>query len=230
MRRGLIVPLGAILVAIIILLGLGTWQLTRLQWKLALIEQLAARTHAEPVELAVVDRRWQAERDVEYLRTRITGRFDHQREVHLYATGAQTWGWQILTPLVLPGGDEVLVNRGFVPHALKDPRARAAGLLASEVTVTGLLRIPAAQQQNFVPDNEPARNRWYWLDPAALLQPPRRPFVLEAESVPGAALPNGGVTRLELSNSHLGYALTWYGLAAALAVMAASWLWRRRRA
>ena len=44
------------------------------------------------------------------------------------------------------------------------------------------------------------------------------PFILEADAAPAApgGLPQGGVTRLEIPNRHLEYALTWYGLALTL--------------
>lgn len=228
MLRRLILPMLAIAAAMALLLALGTWQLQRHTWKTDLIAKLAARASAEPVVLAEAQRRWEADRDVAYLRVRVTGRFDHTREAHLYSTGPTTWGWQILTPLKLADGNGVLVNRGFVPDAQKAPAIRQDGLPPGEVTLTGLLSVPAETQPSFAPDNEPARNRWYWLDPAVLLPPPLPPFVLQAETVPGAPAPNGGATLREMPNNHLGYAFTWYGLAATLAVMGGLFLHGRR--
>jgi surfeit locus 1 family protein len=44
------------------------------------------------------------------------------------------------------------------------------------------------------------------------------PFFVDAEASPEnpGGFPKGGVTRLALSNRHLEYALTWYGLALTL--------------
>ena len=43
------------------------------------------------------------------------------------------------------------------------------------------------------------------------------PVVVEADATPNpGGLPIGGQTRIELPNNHLQYAITWYGLAAAL--------------
>jgi surfeit locus 1 family protein len=58
------------------------------------------------------------------------------------------------------------------------------------------------------------------------------PFIVdaEAEPAPPGGFPKGGTTRLELPNRHLEYALTWYGLAAALVVIFAAFAitrWRR---
>jgi surfeit locus 1 family protein len=54
---------------------------------------------------------------------------------------------------------------------------------------------------------------------------------MDANGAPNpGGLPVGGVTMVDLPNSHLQYALTWYGLAAALAVVLSLWLWRTRKA
>jgi surfeit locus 1 family protein len=57
------------------------------------------------------------------------------------------------------------------------------------------------------------------------------PFIVDAELDPGlpGGFPKGGVTRLELPNRHLEYALTWYGLAAALVAVFAAFAVTRWR-
>ena len=53
------------------------------------------------------------------------------------------------------------------------------------------------------------------IDPARLV-----PFFVDAGVAPNpGGLPVGGVTMVDLPNNHLQYAVTWYGLAAALAVI-----------
>ena len=57
-------------------------------------------------------------------------------------------------------------------------------------------------------------------------------FEAEKSEVPGG-WPQGGQTRLELPNNHLQYAITWFGLAAALVVIYAFYvrsLYRREHA
>ena len=59
-------------------------------------------------------------------------------------------------------------------------------------------------------------------------------YVIDAEAEPAApgGWPKGGVTRLELPNRHLEYALTWYGLAGALVavfIAFAATRWRQTR-
>lgn len=229
-EKRLLWPGVAALAGIAALVSLGNWQMQRLAWKEGLIAAIAERTHAEPVPLAVAEERAGRGQDVEYTRVAVPGRLLNDREIHLYAldeTGAP--GFHVITPLRLADGSIAFVNRGYVPNELKDPAKRGAGQPAGDVTVTGLLRHPDAHSM-FIPGNDAPRNIWYWRDidaMAATLGPDAERVhrvIVDAEASPAApgGWPKGGVTRLELPNRHLEYALTWYGLAASLiAVFAA---------
>lgn len=217
----------AVVLGLAVLIGLGTWQMQRREWKLALIERIEHRAHDEAISLSLAKDLWQRERDVEYYRVLLVGRFLHDQERHLYTVEQGKAGWRVVTPLVTTGGDVVLVDRGFVPEELKDPAARQAGQVTDTVELVGLARAPAMPNW-FTPENDPARNRWFWRDVAGMAaglpadQAERAaPFMVEAEAgaAPGG-WPRGGVTRLVLTNRHLEYALTWYGLALTLAVTA----------
>lgn len=234
---GLVVLLALSLFAFAAMVGLGAWQLQRLDWKLGLKAKLEARIHAVPVDWPAARARLEAGEDVEYLRVRASGHFLHAHERHLYATGPTTWGWQVITPLEMAPGEVILVNRGFVPDAKKAPSSRASGLPEGAIEIVGLLRRPLPGKPWVSPDNEPAANRWYWLDLAGMVAgvpaghgPWTKTVILEAEALPGAPEPNGGVTRLDLANRHLEYALTWFALAGTLlAVLAVFLVGRRQR-
>jgi surfeit locus 1 family protein len=224
--RGLVWPAVATLAGMALLIALGNWQMRRLAWKEGLIGAIAARTHAAPVSLALAEERAARGEDVEYTRVKVSGRLANDRELYLYALDdALGPGFHVITPLRLADGTLVLVNRGYVPNDRKDPATRAAGQVEGEVAITGLLRSPE-QQGTFVPPNDPRRNFWYWRDVGAMAAaaagadaPRVHRFILDAEAAPPnpGSWPKGGVTRLELPNRHLEYALTWYGLAATLA-------------
>jgi surfeit locus 1 family protein len=221
------------------LVSLGNWQMRRLAWKQGVIGAIAERTHLEPVPLSVVEARAAEGGDPEYTRVKVSGRLLNDKELHLYAFDEKYGpGWQILTPLERTDGGVVFINRGYVPQDIKDPATRRAGELEGEVEIVGLVRAPETPG-TFTPANDPAKNIWYWRDLDAMARaalgadgPPVAPFVIEAEAAPAVpgGWPKGGVTRLELPNRHFEYALTWYGLAAALigvfAAFAAS-RWRR---
>ena len=214
---------------LMVLIALGTWQVQRLHWKTALIATMEQRLAMAPVELPAggVD-----PDDWAYRRVRVSGRFDYGGELHMVANSQHgALGYQIFTPLDRPAtGDWVLVNRGWVPAKFKDPATRAEGQVAGRVTVEGLVR-PGRRQARFVPDNDPARNVWFYPDlrqMAAALGRPVPALFVEAGPAPNpGGLPVGGQTRVRIRNMHLEYAITWYGLAVALAVIYV--VWHRRR-
>jgi surfeit locus 1 family protein len=87
------------------------------------------------------------------------------------------------------------------------------------VLVTGLLRI-GEPHGGFLRRNDPKDGRWYSRDVAAIAAArglsPRltAPYFIDADATPNpGGLPVGGLTVIAFPNSHLVYALTWYGLA-----------------
>ncbi|MDQ0504856.1 SURF1 family protein [Xanthobacter agilis] len=240
-RRGWLVAPATVAVACLLLVGLGTWQMQRGAWKAHLIGMVAARAHAPAQEVPPVAQ-WPAlTRDGdEYRHVHLRGVFDHARETLVFtvrggdAGPPQGPGALVITPLMRADGPPILVNRGFVPEARRDPATRPEGQVAGEVEITGLLRLPE-EASWFVPDNDAARGAFYRRDPASIAAARgvtgAAPFIidLDAGPVPGG-LPVAGATRLSFPDRHLEYALTWYGLAATLlAVSLAVWVSRRSR-
>lgn len=226
------------LVALAILLALGTWQVERLKWKEGLIATIAERTHAAPLPLAEIEQQYRTTGDVEYSPVRAEGTFFHEGERHFFATWEGQSGFYVYTPLRLADGRFLFVNRGFVPYDRKDPALRSEGQVSGTAAVTGLARNPLSEKPSFVvPENQPEKNIFYWKDRDAMAQTAGLPagaevlpFFVDADASPNpGGLPVGGVTIIDLPNNHLQYALTWYGLAAALAAVLGVWLFRRPR-
>lgn len=227
------------LVVFAILISLGVWQMQRLEWKEGLIATIESRVHAEPVPLADVLRSDKSIADQEYTPVRLSGAFAHQYERHFFATYEGASGYYVYAPLRLTGSlDWIFVNRGFVPFDRKEPTKREQGQVAGAVTVTGLVRPGLTEKpSSIVPDNDPAKNIFYWKDIRQMREtsglPESEPvlgFFVDADKAPNpGGLPVGGVTIIDLPNSHLQYAVTWFGLAAALAGVLGVWLWRSRR-
>lgn len=218
-----------VLAAFAVLVGLGTWQLERRAEKHALIAHIEARLAAPPVPLPA---RIEDADAFDYRRVRVTGRFLHDKEMHLLGrVRGGVAGVEVVTPLLRADGAAVLVNRGWVPPALADPAARPAGQVTGPVAVTGIARVPSVPGP-FAPGNDPARGLWFSPDVPAMARAAGLegavPVIVEADEspVPGG-FPKGGGTRVALPDNHLQYALTWYGVAVALvAVVLAA---RRRR-
>jgi surfeit locus 1 family protein len=237
-RAGLLVPALAAAAAVAICLGLGTWQIQRKAWKEALIDTLEQRLSAPPVSLppparwAVLDAA-----STEFLRVTFRASFVPGAEALVYAAASALRpdavgpGYWVLA-LARTDAGTVIVNRGFVPERLKDPASRPETISAS-AELTGVLRWPE-QRGTFSPADHPEQNLWFVRDPAAIAAAKGwgkvAPFYLELESpVPAANLPRPGRLQPRLRNPHLGYALTWYGLAGAMAAMLGAWLIQRRR-
>ena len=225
--RGLVLPALCTVGALAVLIGLGFWQLERLEWKEALIARVDARTAAPALPLPP-ESEWPTinAADDEYRRVTVTGRFHHENEAHVYTIVSEKPGryagpgYWVMTPLELASGDFVIVNRGFVPVDRKDPSTRQEGQVDGPVTITGLLRM-AEEGGYFAPDNDPARDAWFRRDPAQIAQARglarAANFTIDADATPNpGGLPQGGDTRVVFTNNHLQYAVTWFGLALAL--------------
>ncbi|MFM9437286.1 surfeit locus 1 family protein [Janthinobacterium sp. CG_23.3] len=228
------------------LLALGTWQLQRLQWKLALIERVEQRVRAAPAP-APGPERWSqvtAASD-EYRRVRVAGALLHGLSVRVQATTGLGAGFWLLTPLCGADGNIVLINRGFIaPRAGERPVAAQtpapavcdpASAAGEPVVVTGLLRI-SEPGGAFLRQNDAAGNRWHSRDVAAIAAARQlarvAPYFIDADAKSAAGAgrerPVGGLTVIAFQNNHLVYALTWYALAMML-VGACVWVVRLER-
>lgn len=217
MKRGAIAALW--MLAILGLVALGVWQVQRLTWKRALIAQVNARLSAPPVPAPRG-----AGPDDAYRRIVATGRYAPRADSFVQASTVRGPGWWVLTPLRLRDGRAVLVNRGFV--AKRDTPPPPAGA----VRVTGLLRL-TEPNGGFLRSNDPAADRWYSRDVAAIAA--RRgvqgvvPYFIDADTgVPGG--PVAGLTVVRFANNHLPYAITWFVLALMASAGLVYW-WRHDR-
>ncbi len=226
------------LAAFLLLIGLGTWQVERLSWKEALLATLAQRLAAAPAPLppATSWTRLDPAED-EFRRVAFTATFLHDREGLVYSAGsglrarASGPGYWVFTPARLADGTVLMVDRGFVPEGRRDPAARPAGQMPGEITIVGVLRWPE-QRSLFSPADDPARNLWFVRDPVAIATAKGltvAPFYVDQEAPqPPGGLPAAGPLRPNIPNHHLQYALTWYALAVALAVMFGLWAYGAR--
>lgn len=233
----------AIVAALVVLLNLGLWQLRRLEWKEALI----AAAEERPVAAAVAapgPERWPLDlAEWNYRRIALEGTFSPE-EAYAWTTLSDPNGPRggmgafVLSPFTTADGWHVIVNRGFVPNDLLDPRERPRSAPPRGTRrVEGLLR--RDDPGNFVtPAADLEARVFYSRDIAAIAQslglPPERtaPYNVDlvASETPAGGLPQAGESRLAFTNNHLQYALTWFGLAACLVGVTAAALLRRRRA
>lgn len=208
--------------------ALGIWQAQRLHWKRALVERVDARIHAEPVATPT-RAEWNTVtvESHEYLRVNVEGHWLGGPDTQVQAVTELGPGWWLLSPLRTDAGDVVLVNRGFVAKG-----AEVAPPLAGDAaSVTGLLRM-TEPDGGFLRDNDPASNRWYSRDVQAIVAARRlasaAPYFIDAEADGGDDWPRGGLTVVKFRDSHLSYAITWFGMAL-LVLVCAGLLYRHER-
>lgn len=228
--RPLLWPTLMTLPAVLGALALGTWQVQRLEWKNALITERQARRAAPP--LAGLPASFDPALH-EFRKVRVEGRFRHENELYLAARSLRgSPGYHVVTPFALAGRGTILVNRGWIPLERKSPESRKLGQVEGTVALEGYLRLPP-EPGWFVPDNEPAKNFWFYVDIPAMARVAGiddvKPYLLEAGPAENrGGYPVGGVTRFDAPNDHLQYAITWYAMAVIGIVIYL--LYHRRRA
>lgn len=235
-RSGYVLMLVLGTMSFALLIALGSWQVQRLYWKEELLAQITERTQSPPLPLAEMEVKYRATGDVDYWPVTLSGTFEHSGERHFLATWQGQSGFHVYAPLKLDDGRYVLVNRGFVPYDFKDAAKRPVGQVTGPVSIAGLARNPLkGKPGSLVPDNDLKKNVFYWKDLGVMAKTAGLPadavvlpFFVDADKTanPGG-LPVGGVTMVEMPNNHLQYAVTWYGLAAALLGVMGFWLLRR---
>jgi len=220
--------------------ALGTWQLQRLQWKVALIDELEEKLQLQPLSLP--DKiNMSVMPEFVYRKVILRGKWDHARTMHLAARVREgIHGVHIITPLVRDNGSTVLVDRGFVS---KEFASRSSYQQDNgEVEVLGMLR--TSQPRNtFTPDNHPEDGIWYWADINAMAkyaggeQAGVQPIFVEQifDGHAGEAgirlsrgIPVGRAPTIDLRNAHLSYVITWYALSGLTAFMFARVLINRK--
>jgi surfeit locus 1 family protein len=218
--------------ALALLLSLGFWQTRRLQWKEALISRADSRLRAAPAALPPPDQWAQlSPEEYEYRHVQAKGAFDHAHSALVYTQappgGGLEPGFLVLTPLRLDNGGAVLVNRGFIAKSKLDQGAWKSEPVGS-VVVAGLMRAPQGRNM-FTPEDDPQRGLWYTADAVkiagALGIADAAPFLVQQDPAADYALtaPEGllrtPTEAVDIPNNHFSYAVTWFSLAAALAVV-----------
>lgn len=218
----LVVPVFAVLIS------LGVWQTQRLQWKADLIARAEEAAAQPPRPLAEV----LALPDPEFRKALVlcrglpTAPFVELRSIHEGQPG-----FRLVSACLPEGGDQTfLVDRGFIPESVPDRPRVAPSTLPLSLTVE-LRRTPP--QRGMTP--APEGRVFYGRDNAAMSEAlgaaEPSAFTLYALVSPNPEIEPliASAPPAAFSNNHLGYALTWFGLAVALLGVSAAFLLRRLR-
>jgi surfeit locus 1 family protein len=238
-QRGFVLFALLVLVALGILVALGTWQLERKGWKEALVAELDRKLAAVPAALPPRELWPQLDSATdEFRRVTFPAEFVPDQEALVYSSGSSLRpdvsgpGYWVFAPARLADGSLVVVNRGFVPEGRQDPNTRAQEKPSGVVQIVGAMRWPEARGM-FTPPDQPAKSLWFARDPAAMAAAKGwgtiTPFYIDQEAPPApGGLPKVGPLKPSLPNNHLQYAVTWYGLAL-VTLISALFFWRSRR-
>ena len=198
-----------------LLVSLGSWQVQRLQWKRGLIAGAEAAAARPPAPLQDVVRGG----SVEFRRVIVdcpglrTAPFVELQTIHEGQAGVRLIS-------ACPIGEEVyLVDRGFVADVISArPPVTAA---VTPWRIEAVVRTPSGPGPMALP---PEGSRFYARDAAAMARAldadgrlaPVTLFAITSSNPEWLAL-KPSAPPAAFANNHLGYAITWFGLALALA-------------
>lgn len=215
-----LVPLLFTIPSIVILISLGFWQLNRLAEKKLFIETLATTLNAEPVRLSNL------ENPNIYSKIKIDGHFLENFSIYLYGLRSMSLeknGYYLLTPFKTYDDRIIMVARGWFAHKEKGNINLKSDHTITQ-SITGVV-LPPEKQSIFVPKNDFKNNIWFTLDLREMsenLGLKLRDFYLiqlEPKNLPTLITALDTKSLLAIRNDHLGYAITWFSLAIALAII-----------
>ena len=213
---------------VMVLCGLGTWQMQRMAWKEGLIAQAEVAAQLPPAPLTEV----LTAADPEFRKALVvcrglpTAPFVELQSIHDGQPGSR-----LISACVPEGmGETFLVDRGFLADSIS-ARPRVLDSTLPLAMAAELRRSPPPGGMTPAPEN----GRFYGRDNAAIAAQlgatTPSEFTLFALTSPnpeiGALV--ASAPPAAFSNNHLGYALTWYGLALALVGFYVAVLLRRRK-
>ncbi|NNE88827.1 MAG: SURF1 family protein [Silicimonas sp.] len=204
------------------LASLGMWQLQRLTWKEGMLAEIEARIYDAPVALPA---ELVPEQD-RYLPVRVAGRTLGREVDVLVSTKEQGAGFRVISAFETESGRLIMVDEGFVRQTEKD--AMRPGV---QMVVIGNVHWPD-EIDGFTPAADLDAEIWFARDvPTMAAHLGTEPVLVIARTITGT---DARATPLPVStegipNSHLGYAVQWFGLALVWAGMTAFFVWRMQR-
>lgn len=224
-------------IGLAILISLGVWQVQRLAWKNGLIADLERRALEPPIELTyellAVKNGADPKTLPEHTRVQAHGEFLPAPPYRFIAVADGAPGWRLLSLFKTDTNVFLFVDRGILPDGA------TAKMTSGKFEIQGIVAWHSQGAGLFDPQNDVANNQWYWWDWYMLQHTAGETLdvgILTDFAV--QLLPNTQGTegliveppKANLRNNHLGYAITWFGLAGALVVMTGVFVLRIYRA
>ncbi len=194
------------------LIALGVWQAQRAAWKSGLVRDFEQAAAAAPLTLDRVCSAGLAEGQV------IAPPAAAGRSLRLFGNDASgTPGWRLFQAAEICGS-QVLMESGFEALVIGGPGGQLPAGARAKPVIDRYIVEPWPEKSALAPANAPERNEWHWFDDAAIGE------ALEATRFDATFIvtPYAGMPAF-LSRTppatHIGYAVTWFGMAAAFLVI-----------
>ncbi|MDC3069180.1 SURF1 family protein [Candidatus Pelagibacter sp.] len=194
---------------ILVFVGLGTWQIIRLNWKNNLISEIENSLKNAPVELA------QSKKE-NFLKIKTSGFIDFDKQIYLYSLNdSGTPGFEVINPITIED-ENYLINRGWIPFGKKDTQEIN---LFDQKNIIGTLKLQG-RKNIFKPDNDLDENYWFSLNREDVLKFTGKNFSKYIIYLDGDyQFPRPKKITANISNNHKKYAMTWFSLALSILLL-----------
>ena len=194
---------------IFVFIGLGTWQIIRLNWKNNLILEIENSLKNPPVELA------QSKKE-NFLKIKTSGSIDFDKQIYLYNLNESgTPGFEVINPIMI-GDENFLINRGWIPF---EKMGTQEINVFDQKNIIGTLKLQG-RKNIFKPDNDLDKNYWFSLNREDILKFTGKNFSKYIIYLDGNyQLPRPKKITANISNNHQKYAITWFSLALSILLL-----------
>ena len=194
---------------IFVFIGLGTWQIIRLNWKNNLILEIENSLKNPPVELAQSNKE-------NFLKIKTSGSIDFDKQIYLYNLNESgTPGFEVINPITI-GDENFLINRGWIPFEKKGAQEI---IVFDQKNIIGTLKLQG-RKNIFKPDNDLDENYWFSLNREDILKFTGKNFSKYIIYLDGNyQLPRPKKITANISNNHQKYAITWFSLALSILLL-----------
>ena len=194
---------------ILVFIGLGTWQIIRLNWKNNLILEIENSLKNPPVELAQSNKE-------NFLKIKTSGVINFDKQIYLYnLNNSGTPGFEVINPITI-GDENYLINRGWIPFEKKG--AQEINVF-DQKNIIGTLKLQG-RKNIFKPDNDLDKNYWFSLNREDILKFTGKNFSQYIIYLDGNyKFPRPKKITANISNNHQKYAITWFSLALSILLL-----------
>ena len=194
---------------ILVFIGLGSWQIVRLNWKNNLILEVENSLKNPSVELTQSNKK-------NYLKIKTSGSVDFDKQIYLYNLNDKgAPGFEVINPILIDDKN-YLINRGWIPFEKKGSKKIN---FFDENNIVGTLKLQG-KKNIFKPNNDIENNYWFSLNREDISKFTGKEFSKYLIYLDGNyQSPKPKKITANISNNHKKYAITWFSLAISILLL-----------